>query len=207
MELRQRRFWQVQKFSLYIFFLLSVTTFFASWCWLDFFYVFCFLFVFTELFFLMPWLFYLQIWFCFHPSLMRQVDFLIQKWLSCTFLVELFVIKLLSKSLSKLFLLIASNVLTSASLDGADSILLVGHWFCCLFNCSFDVSFSFCFLFGNSFQGFLSFILFSLFPLCGIFCGFWFAASAVQFSLNKSIFFKLIFDSRLCWFAFLFPIS
>ena len=103
---------------------------------------------------------------------------------------ELFVITLFSKSLSKLLLLIASNVSTSVSSDGADSISFVERWSCWLFNWSLDVSFSFSFLFSWSFQGFLlSFILYLLFLSCGRFCGLWCDFSTIQFSLNHSTFF------------------
>ena len=52
----------------------------------------------------------------------------------CWSAVELFFRTLLSKSLSEALLLIASIVWTGVLSDGADSMLFVEHWFCCLFN-------------------------------------------------------------------------
>ena len=76
-------------------------------------------------------------------------------------------------------------------------LCLLQYWSCCLFIWLFDISLSSTFLFVCFFQGFLFFILCSLLLSCDIFCGFWFAFSAVHFSLNHSTFyFQLIFGSK-----------
>ena len=77
-------------------------------------------------------------------------------------------------------------------------LCLLQYWSCCLFNWLFDISLSSTFLFVCFFQGFLFLILCSSLLSCDIFGGFWFAISAVHFSLNHSTFyFQLIFGSKL----------
>ena len=91
--------------------------------------------------------------FIFFSPTPNETGFLIKmiRFLICCWAVFY---KLLSEYLWKLLLLIASTVSISVSSDGADSMSLMKHWSCCIFNWSFDVSFSFSFLFVCSFLGF-----------------------------------------------------
>ena len=102
-----------------------------------------------------------------------------------------FVITLWFKSISKVLLLITSNVSRSVSTDGADSMLPAEHWPCCLFNWLFDDSFPSSFLFGCISQCYLCFSLCSLFFL---FFFLWLLRFCVFSPLNHSTFYS---DSSL----------
>ena len=104
----------------------------------------------------------------------NETDFLVKndRWS----VVDLFVIMLLAQFLQKLLLLKASNIFTTMSLDGADSMSFLKNW-PHLFYWSIDVSFLV--VFSRDFF-FLSFYIHCFFHVKRLWCTF----STIHFSLT-----------------------